>query len=342
MYATTKVYVHNHPELTGWFEDYHSEGDRVERIMYLFPQITVQQIEDGTTPVQKGNKVWFHKNTVFPRTKLAGASVTRTIKRDKADVLILPDKLLEFVKKDIITTKLVSNTTSDGTIIYNYAKSGENGNLYSCYKFPTWSYSTWENDWKITLLGELCNDPSIKYNFPEALNPFLKLATIDTREEIESLLTMIKSSDANTQKLGMSTLLQYDLNATPTIANMLYHAYRSRQLVNVLQLVECKAYREAGILNDCYGNLLSDIKTTKEYELMKPEYIEYLYNKCESFFDSLPAWIEVPEFKLVNTLAGDDDPDKTLTITPVRDLENKAYKVQQREKLSDYNRLYQH
>lgn len=341
----TRVIICNHPELTGWLDEYHKDDDPVERVFYLFPQFIAQTVENGISPVQSGNKVWFHKSTVFPRTKLTGASVTRTIKRDKADVLILPDKFLEFVVRTLSPVKILVSATADGTLIYKLASYDSNmGEAYSCFRFYTWQNGDWKNDWRIKLLEELCGDPSIKYNFPAALNPFLKLATIDTRDEIESLLAMIRSSDANTQKLGMSTMLQYDLNATPTIANMLYHTYRARERVNVLQLVECKAYRQSGILDDRYGNLLADIKTTKEYELMKPEYTEYLYDKCENFLDSLPANIEVPEFKLVNTLASDEDPDKILTITPVKvkdkDLNIEKYKVKQREELSNYNRLY--
>lgn len=185
-----------------------------------------------STNLNIGNKVYFHPKSEFPRFKLMGTTFKRTIKPEKADVIVIP------------------KAESQYGIIYENMKvyEGDDGGLYGISD-ETFTYyfnseknfkdlvKKWNNlslEYKETI-GITIINKKLKYVLEIAYNNYNKpiitddmldlevsktLATL-TESDIDSIDAMLASTDSSVVELGLKTLCGFNVFETPTIIKTL-------------------------------------------------------------------------------------------------------------------------
>lgn len=185
-----------------------------------------------STNVNIGNKIYFHPKSEFPRFKLMGTTFKRTIKPEKADVIVIPKARSEY-------PRLYENMK-----IYE----GDDGGLYGITLSTFSSYFTSEKDFKDLVkkwsnlsleyketIGITIIEKSLKYVLEIAYNNYNKpiitddmldlevsktLATM-TESDIDSIDAMLASRDSSVVELGLKTLCGFNVFETPTIIKTL-------------------------------------------------------------------------------------------------------------------------
>ena len=187
------------------------------------------------TPIKSGDKVFFHKQCKFPRKRLINSGLSRVIKESSADVVIIPQAF-----EARLSTSLAHNEITVEKL------------------FP----------WEVQLLFDILDNKITKYNVPSAVIPFLGMPTVDTREDVDSLISMLSSSDSDVKSLGITTLVSYDLSQTPGLAKYLFAKYIKDS--DCAKIVEYEMWKDQRLFFS-YLNPISLIKDMKSAELLSKE-----------------------------------------------------------------------
>ncbi len=179
-----------------------------------------------------GNKIYFNPKSKFPRFKLQGTDFKRTIKPEKADVIVVPKAIKSFCYRFIdikvyegnnsclygITSSIFTHYFKSETEFKNSIKNWMNLDLE--YK-ETVTFSALPNS-SIYVLDVINN----KYNKPIITDDMLDLevsktlATM-TESDIDSIDSMLASTDSSVVELGLKTLCGFNVFETPTIIKTL-------------------------------------------------------------------------------------------------------------------------
>lgn len=185
-----------------------------------------------STNLNIGNKVYFHPKAEFPRFKLIGTTFKRTIKSEKADVVVIPKANSQY---GIIYENMKIYEGDDGGL---YGISVETfGNYFTSEKNFKDLVKKWSNlslEYKETI-GITIIDKSLRYVLEIAYNNYNKpiitddmldlevsktLATM-TESDIDSIDAMLASRDSSVVELGLKTLCGFNVFETPTIIKTL-------------------------------------------------------------------------------------------------------------------------
>lgn len=276
------------------------------------------------TPIKSGDKVFFHKQCKFPRKRLINSGLSRVIKESSADVIIIPQAF------EARLNTLIGRSRGEIQIDDNGAKS-INRNSDSIYEvFTSTIYAETESEftslvqneitveklfpWEVQLLFDILDNKITKYNVPSAVIPFLGMPTVDTREDVDSLISMLSSSDSDVKSLGITTLVSYDLSQTPGLAKYLFAKYIKDS--DCAKIVEYEMWKDQRLFFS-YLNPISLIKDMKSAELLSKEMAANLIEDVTYRLRSIPQGWRLPEeFTITNILLSEDNPYKRIKFIP--------------------------
>lgn len=243
--------------------------------------------------VDENSKIYFYKQSKFPRFKLQETSYKRVIKQDKADYFDIPkipncEYFGDFYifENDcavfMVDTKIVQ-LYSDGNIekFLKQLESIENRSNFD--PEPTYTgaiYKTKESESYIFDFVEKL--PNVKIILDSKMNEIVsKTFQPITENDVNTIMPMLNSTDSETIGLGLKLLANMDITATPylayTILNSTYYKWRFNPVktsVSVAQMLNSLDF--------------------SQYSYSRPS-IEVcrIYEKCKSIFKKEPSDEEI-------------------------------------------------
>lgn len=248
-----------------------------------------------------GNKIYFHPNSEFPRFKLMGTDFKRTIKPDKADVIVVPEYtniyswaspyfIYEDDNHDLyaITEYVFSSYFKSSDQFIDSVKKWNNISLK--FKEQTaLDHTALKYEYVLDVINSKFNKPVITDNMLDL--EISKTLTTITESDIDSINSMLASRDPSVVELGLKTLAGFNVFATPTIIktllcmnydNIQYNKAMSsvsvRKLLNSVDMFRSHPGRFPGWMycladpNDKF----SDFEITQVKRLLMPLYKDYV------------------------------------------------------------------
>ena len=243
--------------------------------------------------IEENSKIYFYKQSKFPRFKLQETSYKRVIKQDKADYFEIPkipnytyfgefyifenDCAVFMVNKNII------DTYADGDLKIFLEKLEAIENRSNFNPEPTYIGPIYKVKKSESYIFDFVEKfPNTKIILDSKMNEIvIKAFQPITEDDVNTILPMLKSSDSETIGLGLKLLANTDITATPYLAyTILNHTYCNwrynpvKTSVSVAQMI----------------NSLNFQSFIYDREAMAACYI---YNKCKSLFKKEPTDEEI-------------------------------------------------
>lgn len=243
--------------------------------------------------IEENSKIYFYKQSKFPRFKLQETSYKRVIKQDKADYFEIPkipnytyfgdfyifenDCAVFMVNKNII------DTYADGDLKIFLEKLEAIENRSNFNPEPTYIGPIYKVKKSESYIFDFVEKfPNVKIILDSKMNEIVSKAFQPiTENDVNTILPMLKSSDSETIGLGLKLLANTDIIATPYLAyTILNHTYCNwrynpvKTSVSVAQMINS--------LN--FQSFIYDREAMAAY---------YIYNKCKSLFKKEPTDEEI-------------------------------------------------
>ena len=243
--------------------------------------------------IEENSKIYFYKQSKFPRFKLQETSYKRVIKQDKADYFEIPkipnytyfgdfyifenDCAVFMVNKNII------DTYADGDLKIFLEKLEAIENRSNFNPEPTYIGPIYKIKKSESYIFDFVEKfPNTKIILDSKMNEIVSKAFQPiTENDVNTILPMLKSSDSETIGLGLKLLANTDITATPYLAyTILNHTYCNwrynpvKTSVSVAQMI----------------NSLNFQSFIYDREAMAACYI---YNKCKALFKKEPTDEEI-------------------------------------------------
>lgn len=184
--------------------------------------------------ITSGNTFYFHKDSKFPRFKLMGTNYKRCIKPDKADYIVLPEikyqyryiwsngtyriytdgdkmyaiDLVAFNDFFVNDPNFISKIKQLDGISLTFIK--ETKNLYCVDKQNLCWVDAYNNKFTKPIITDNMLDIKLSQSFPTM-----------TENDVEQIDSMLQSSDASVQELGLKMLTGFNIFETPTLIKVM-------------------------------------------------------------------------------------------------------------------------
>ena len=243
--------------------------------------------------IEENSKIYFYKQSKFPRFKLQETSYKRVIKQDKADYFEIPkipnytyfgefyifenDCAVFMVNKNII------DTYADGDLKIFLEKLEAIENRSNFNPEPTYIGPIYKVKKSESYIFDFIEKfPNVKIILDSKMNEIVsKTFQPITENDVNTILPMLKSSDSETIGLGLKLLANTDITATPYLAyTILNHTYCNWRYNSVKTSVSV-----AQMINSL--NFQSFIYDREAMAAC------YIYNKCKSLFKKEPTDEEI-------------------------------------------------
>lgn len=250
-----------------------------------------------------GKKIYFHPKSKFPRFKLMGTDYKRTIKPDKCDCIVVPEVperwIYIYTKMRIYKDKCSGALFGISNGIYDYRFVDEK-HFLECIKL--WNNSDLEFV-QTTNIAEVNKENSFtidvlfgKYTKPIITDTMLDLEIskslpIISESDIDSIDSMLGSTDQSVVEMGLKLLTGFNVFETPTIIKTLLYkhwnvatsnkALNSVAVRKMLNSVDADRKYIGQFPNWAYalaepGDKFSDYEIAQVGRLLKPLFKEYV------------------------------------------------------------------
>ena len=282
-------------------------ADRSDKI--VFPtdisnlKTLMDQYSKSLTVWVPGKKIYFHPKSKFPRFKLMGTDYKRTIKPDKCDCIVVPEVperwIYIYPKMRIYKDKRSNDLFGISKGIYD-ARFSDEKHFLECIKL-------WNNDdlefVQTTNIAEVNKENSFaidvllgKYTKPIITDTMLDLEIskslpIISESDIDSIDSMLGSTDQSVVEMGLKLLTGFNVFETPTIIKTLLYkhwnvatsnkALNSVAVRKMLNSVDADRKYIGQFPNWAYalaepGDKFSDYEIAQVGRLLKPLFKEYV------------------------------------------------------------------
>ena len=263
----------------------------------------MDQYSKSLTVWVPGKKIYFHPKSKFPRFKLMGTDYKRTIKPDKCDCIVVPEVserwIYIYTKMRIYKDKRSNNLFGISKGIYD-ARFVDEKHFLECIKL-------WNNDdlefVQTTNIAEVNKENSFaidvllgKYTKPIITDTMLDLEIskslpIISESDIDSIDSMLGSTDQSVVEMGLKLLTGFNVFETPTIIKTLLYkhwnvatsnkALNSVAVRKMLNSVDADRKYIGQFPNWAYalaepGDKFSDYEIAQVGRLLKPLFKEYV------------------------------------------------------------------
>ena len=197
----------------------------------------MDQYSKSLTVWVPGKKIYFHPKSKFPRFKLMGTDYKRTIKPDKWDGIVVPEVperwIYIYPKMRIYKDKCSNDLFGISKGIYD-ARFSDEKHFLECIKL-------WNNDdlefVQTTNIAEVNKENSFaidvllgKYTKPIITDTMLDLEIskslpIISESDIDSIDSMLGSTDQSVVEMGLKLLTGFNVFETPTIIKTLLYKH---------------------------------------------------------------------------------------------------------------------
>lgn len=265
--------------------------------------------------IEKGAKLYFTSDSKFSREKISNSEYKKCIKIEKADYIIIPNKIETF-HNNINFIKLYNgNCAFSGLTI--------NGDYFDFERFKT-LYPTVLGDKSLQSIGEgllsLQNEnleEQIRYGIENNI-PIITDRDLDkifqsklsqlTSDELVNIYDMLISSDSSTIQLGIKLLNSYNLIGYENAITILFESLPKNCYNVVKNLAAFKCIKSTINYFNLFSNRFPQYKlidcSENEKQLIKPIVKRLLIKNIEEYMNALmkrPA-VKIYNFKLSLTL----------------------------------------
>ena len=310
------------------FYDIFKTWNRTDRIVFPTdisdPKALMDQYSKSIAVGVTGKKIYFHPKSKFPRFKLMGTDYKRTIKPDKCDCIVIPEVperwISMYPKMRIYKDKCSDNLFGISKGIYD-SRFVDEQHFLECIKL--WN----KVDLKFvqtTHIAEVNMENSFaidvllgKYTKPIITDTMLDLEIskslpIISESDIDSIDSMLSSTDQSVVEMGLKLLTGFNVFETPTIIKTLL--YKHWNIVNSNKALNSVAVRKmlnsvdadrkyiGAFPNWAYalaepGDKFSDYEIAQVGRLLKPLFKEYV--EKNSFKLREPNAPFIPNIKII-------------------------------------------
>lgn len=263
----------------------------------------MDQYSKSLTGWVPGKKIYFHPKSKFPRFKLMGTDYKRTIKPDKCDCIVVPEVperwIYIYPKMRIYKDKCSNDLFGISKGIYD-ARFSDEKHFLECIKL--WSNADLEFV-QTTSIAEVNKENSFaidvllgKYTKPIITDTMLDLEIskslpIISESDIDSIDSMLGSTDQSVVEMGLKLLTGFNVFETPTIIKTLLYkhwnvatsnkALNSVAVRKMLNSVDADRKYIGQFPNWAYalaepGDKFSDYEIAQVGRLLKPLFKEYV------------------------------------------------------------------
>lgn len=243
--------------------------------------------------IEENSKIYFYKQSKFPRFKLQETSYKRVIKQDKADYFEIP-KIPDYsyfgdfyiFENDCAIFMVNANIISvyaDGDLKIFLEKLESIENRSNFNPEPTYIGPVYKTKKSESYIFDFVEKfPNIKIILDSKMNEIVSKAFQPiTENDINTILPMLRSTDSETIGLGLKLLANTDITVTPYLAylilNNTYYKWRYNSVktsVSVAQMISSLNFQPF------------------EYDRTALT-VYYIYCKCKSFFKKEPTDEEI-------------------------------------------------
>ena len=263
----------------------------------------MDQYSKSLTVWVPGKKIYFHPKSKFPRFKLMGTDYKRTIKPDKCDCIVVPEVperwIYIYPKMRIYKDKYSNDLFGISKGIYD-ARFSDEKHFLECIKL--WNNADLEFV-QTTNIAEVNKENSFaidvllgKYTKPIITDTMLDLEIskslpIISESDIDSIDSMLGSTDQSVVEMGLKLLTGFNVFETPTIIKTLLYkhwnvatsnkALNSVAVRKMLNSVDADRKYIGQFPNWAYalaepGDKFSDYEIAQVGRLLKPLFKEYV------------------------------------------------------------------
>ena len=263
----------------------------------------MDQYSKSLTGWVPGKKIYFHPKSKFPRFKLMGTDYKRTIKPDKCDCIVVPEVperwIYIYPKMRIYKDKCSNDLFGISKGIYD-ARFSDEKHFLECIKL--WNNADLEFV-QTTNIAEVNKENSFaidvllgKYTKPIITDTMLDLEIskslpIISESDIDSIDSMLGSTDQSVVEMGLKLLTGFNVFETPTIIKTLLYkhwnvatsnkALNSVAVRKMLNSVNADRKYIGQFPNWAYalaepGDKFSDYEIAQVGRLLKPLFKEYV------------------------------------------------------------------
>lgn len=263
----------------------------------------MDQYSKSLTGWVPGKKIYFHPKSKFPRFKLMGTDYKRTIKPDKCDCIVVPEVPKRWIyiypKMRIYKDKCSNDLFGISKGIYD-ARFSDEKHFLECIKL--WNNADLEFV-QTTNIAEVNKENSFaidvllgKYTKPIITDTMLDLEIskslpIISESDIDSIDSMLGSTDQSVVEMGLKLLTGFNVFETPTIIKTLLYkhwnvatsnkALNSVAVRKMLNSVDADRKYIGQFPNWAYalaepGDKFSDYEIAQVGRLLKPLFKEYV------------------------------------------------------------------
>ena len=263
----------------------------------------MDQYSKSLTGWVPGKKIYFHPKSKFPRFKLMGTDYKRTIKPDKCDCIVVPEVperwIYIYPKMRIYKDKYSNDLFGISKGIYD-ARFSDEKHFLECIKL--WNNADLEFV-QTTNIAEVNKENSFaidvllgKYTKPIITDTMLDLEIskslpIISESDIDSIDSMLGSTDQSVVEMGLKLLTGFNVFETPTIIKTLLYkhwnvatsnkALNSVAVRKMLNSVDADRKYIGQFPNWAYalaepGDKFSDYEIAQVGRLLKPLFKEYV------------------------------------------------------------------
>ena len=263
----------------------------------------MDQYSKSLTGWVPGKKIYFHPKSKFPRFKLMGTDYKRTIKPDKCDCIVVPEVperwIYIYPKMRIYKDKRSNDLFGISKGIYD-ARFSDEKHFLECIKL--WNNADLEFV-QTTNIAEVNKENSFaidvllgKYTKPIITDTMLDLEIskslpIISESDIDSIDSMLDSTDQSVVEMGLKLLTGFNVFETPTIIKTLLYkhwnvatsnkALNSVAVRKMLNSIDADRKYIGVFPNWAYalaepGDKFSDYEIAQVGRLLKPLFKEYV------------------------------------------------------------------
>lgn len=289
------------------FYDIFRVYNRTDRIVFPTdisnPKTLMDQYSKSLAVGVPGKKIYFHPKSKFPRFKLMGTDYKRTIKPDKCDCIVVPEVperwIYIYSKMRIYKDKRSNNLFGISKGIYD-TRFVDEKHFLECIKL--WNEADLEFV-QTTHIAEVNRENSFvidvlfgKYTKPIITDTMLDLEIskslpIISESDIDSIDSMLGSTDQSVVEMGLKLLTGFNVFETPTIIKTLLYkhwnvatsnkALNSVAVRKMLNSIDADRKYIGQFPNWAYalaepGDKFSDYEIAQVGRLLKPLFKEYV------------------------------------------------------------------
>lgn len=305
--CTTDWELNKNFSKTETFYDIFRTWNRSDRLVFPTnasnPKTLMNQYSKSICSFVPGKKIYFHPKSKFPRFKLMGTDYKRTIKLDKCDCISVPDVPDKWIDTYPIMRLYKDKNSSN---LYGIAKSvydscfANEKHFLECVKL--WNKVDLEFV-QITFIAEVDTENSFvidvllgKYKKPVITDTMLDLEIsknlpVISESDIDSIDSMLGSSDKSVVEMGLKLLTGFNVFKTPTIIKTLLYkhwgvvnlnkSFNSVAVRKMLNSIDADRKYIGQFPNWAYaiadpGDKFSDYEVAQVGRLLKPLFKEYV------------------------------------------------------------------